>query len=831
VPFSPTTPATSGSQAAAAPTIQGQPLNPAQKTQAGILLGECKALNAPLVCQEAIICAAIGESTLTAIQTPNSYGYWGVLQGGSGSHGSAANFPPPNGWNDSVGMAQAFLRGGKGFGNGHSNGNAGNPASGRGAIALVAAGWTDPGEIATALEDSGRLASYYGKNLADAQSIIRAIGTAVVPGGIAGLGGTGTALNSTGQTPFTVGNTTTPTEDYWTAANRLAQARLWYLFSDGETVYLADGTDLMQQTPAVYVDSIADRSRINHLAFTWDNCVICTTPIPTPDGWTTMGELDVGDYVLGSTARPTKIVGVSPVHRDHACYSVQFSDRTAITSDGGHLWKTQRGVCTTDAIRSDLGAGIQHWINVTEPVQLNRQVVAVTPVRSEPVRCIAVDAADHLYLAGEGMVPTHNTAFQYASNHKRHKKIQRRSTLSKVMSPVEAQLNLICAIDEVRAGDIVFMSSCGPGDGKWLVGECRRSVFSTYSEITLVPALSPLSEQQAAGVGAGLTGAAASAAGSGTVAAAMIAAAATIANPVSGQFYFEQGGGHLQAGTPDKGVPGGIHQNGYGQAGYDSTGAVAAVLAAGGLWVGGQSVPSSNHTVDTLLRHGSVVGGSGSGNPEITLYDSTSLLFMRINGKFWGTSDASGHKPDNGSVGWISNGVPAPKGFRVTHVPQNTLGAPAQSTGAAVAGGGYVNPFQKATGLVPERIDDGVDYAMDPGSPILAIGNVTVSQIINNWFQGQPLLLVQFLDGPNQGSFYYVAEQITGLPALGATVNAGATLCTYASSGTGIETGWGSATANSRTLAGQNGHGGQVPSPEGTSFSTFLKSLGAPGGT
>lgn len=40
----------------------------------------------------------------------------------------------------------------------------------------------------------------------------------------------------------------------------------------------------------------------------------------------------------------------------------------------------------------------------------NRQIVAITPVPSVPVRCIAVSSESHLYLAGDGMVPTHNTA-------------------------------------------------------------------------------------------------------------------------------------------------------------------------------------------------------------------------------------------------------------------------------------------------------------------------------------------------------------------------------------------------------------------------------------
>lgn len=41
--------------------------------------------------------------------------------------------------------------------------------------------------------------------------------------------------------------------------------------------------------------------------------------------------------------------------------------------------------------------------------QLRRYIVAVNPVPSVPVKCIQVDSPSHLYLAGRGMVPTHNS--------------------------------------------------------------------------------------------------------------------------------------------------------------------------------------------------------------------------------------------------------------------------------------------------------------------------------------------------------------------------------------------------------------------------------------
>src|SRR5699024_1807454 len=38
-----------------------------------------------------------------------------------------------------------------------------------------------------------------------------------------------------------------------------------------------------------------------------------------------------------------------------------------------------------------------------------RYVKAVRPIASVPVRCVEVDNGEHLYLAGESMIPTHNS--------------------------------------------------------------------------------------------------------------------------------------------------------------------------------------------------------------------------------------------------------------------------------------------------------------------------------------------------------------------------------------------------------------------------------------
>lgn len=62
------------------------------------------------------------------------------------------------------------------------------------------------------------------------------------------------------------------------------------------------------------------------------------TPIPTPTGWTTMGEIKPGDQVIGRDGRPANVKAVGPVHLNRQCYRVTLKDKTSIVADASHLW-------------------------------------------------------------------------------------------------------------------------------------------------------------------------------------------------------------------------------------------------------------------------------------------------------------------------------------------------------------------------------------------------------------------------------------------------------------------------------------------------------------
>ena len=64
------------------------------------------------------------------------------------------------------------------------------------------------------------------------------------------------------------------------------------------------------------------------------------TPLPTPAGWTTMGEVQIGDHLIGADGQPTRVVAATGVMRGRPCYEVEFDDGTVIIADAEHEWRT-----------------------------------------------------------------------------------------------------------------------------------------------------------------------------------------------------------------------------------------------------------------------------------------------------------------------------------------------------------------------------------------------------------------------------------------------------------------------------------------------------------
>jgi dCTP deaminase-like protein len=64
------------------------------------------------------------------------------------------------------------------------------------------------------------------------------------------------------------------------------------------------------------------------------------TPIPTPQGWRTMAELERGDFVFDEDGFPVLVLAATPPIERRPCREVVFSDGTSIVTDVDHQWRT-----------------------------------------------------------------------------------------------------------------------------------------------------------------------------------------------------------------------------------------------------------------------------------------------------------------------------------------------------------------------------------------------------------------------------------------------------------------------------------------------------------
>jgi deoxycytidine triphosphate deaminase len=197
------------------------------------------------------------------------------------------------------------------------------------------------------------------------------------------------------------------------------------------------------------------------------------TEVPTPRGWTTMGELELGDWVLDSEGRPTPVIAATEAMLDRPCRALEFSDGTEVVADVEHRWpvsgpggafriittgeieralekcqcqarRARRGVLkranlhrerargrlsTYSALKRPLGSADKRFGRsstqaaappairarglATRPFIAAGGPLAITAVRrceSVPVRCIQIAAPDGIFLITRSFIPTHNSS-------------------------------------------------------------------------------------------------------------------------------------------------------------------------------------------------------------------------------------------------------------------------------------------------------------------------------------------------------------------------------------------------------------------------------------
>jgi replicative DNA helicase len=207
------------------------------------------------------------------------------------------------------------------------------------------------------------------------------------------------------------------------------------------------------------------------------------TPLPTPTGWTTMGDVAVGDLLLGADGEPTRVVAATDIMLGRPCYQIEFSDGTVIVADAEHQWPTGYGIRTTAELRCGMdtiaAAGSMARYSGHPTTTLMAPVLhinAVRRVRAAPVRCVQVDNDARLYLAGRGMVPTHNSTLGLDFLRSCSIKHQMASVIfSLEMSKSEIVMRLLSAEAKIKLSD---MRSGRMSDDDWTRLARRMSEIS-----------------------------------------------------------------------------------------------------------------------------------------------------------------------------------------------------------------------------------------------------------------------------------------------------------------------------------------------------------------
>ncbi|WGI36009.1 replicative DNA helicase (plasmid) [Mycolicibacterium aubagnense] len=126
------------------------------------------------------------------------------------------------------------------------------------------------------------------------------------------------------------------------------------------------------------------------------------TPLVTPTGWTTMGQVAVGDELVGTDGRPTRVVAATDVMRERPCYTIEFDNGTTIIADAEHQWPTDRGTRITTELRPGVDV-----ITAAAPLAGNHLASDIHPATAYAAGSWLADrpAARHLHLTVNDLRP------------------------------------------------------------------------------------------------------------------------------------------------------------------------------------------------------------------------------------------------------------------------------------------------------------------------------------------------------------------------------------------------------------------------------------------
>ncbi len=128
------------------------------------------------------------------------------------------------------------------------------------------------------------------------------------------------------------------------------------------------------------------------------------TPIPTPNGWTTMEHLKKGDVVYDENGMPCRVTFATDIMYGHKCYEVAFSDGARIIADAEHNWYVESDlpISFERSKRNALTKGVYTGVLTTEELagsykygnrnHRNRYAIPVAKALQADEKSLPIDA-------------------------------------------------------------------------------------------------------------------------------------------------------------------------------------------------------------------------------------------------------------------------------------------------------------------------------------------------------------------------------------------------------------------------------------------------------
>lgn len=138
---------------------------------------------------------------------------------------------------------------------------------------------------------------------------------------------------------------------------------------------------------------------------------------------------------------------------------------------------------------------------------------------------------------------------------------------------------------------------------------------------------------------------------------------------------------------------------------------------------------------------------------------------------------------------------------------------------------GYENPLRDVTSLLPQEVDQGVDYCAS--GPVYAMGDGTVVSVYDNQWPSGVFLSYRLADGPAKGHYVYVAEDVTPKVHLGETVTPDTVIADANDAKTCLETGWADPPSYPERAAAHAEYDGENSTAYGLNFDELLQILGS----